>query len=44
MPKANSTFDFPIFDEKPRSPLRQWLYAQLRGAILDGRIGPGPII
>lgn len=41
MPKTRSTFDFPMFDESPRAPLRQWLYQRLRGAILDGRLKPG---
>ena len=41
MPKRKSTFDLPIFDEKPAAPLRQWLYRQLRAAILAGRLEPG---
>jgi len=41
MPKQSSTFDFPLFDRKPEAPLRPWLYAQIRSAILDGRFRPG---
>jgi GntR family transcriptional regulator/MocR family aminotransferase len=41
MPKAKSSFDFLFISTAPTPPLRQWLYQQVRSAILDGRLKPG---
>src|SRR3954465_13709065 len=41
MPKAISSFELTLDDRPPQQTLTSWLYAQLRLAILEGRLRPG---
>lgn len=41
MPKTITTFELTLDPRDPRQTLAAWLYAQLRSAILQGRLGPG---
>jgi GntR family transcriptional regulator/MocR family aminotransferase len=39
--KAVSSFDLALNHKPPHQTLTSWLYGELRGAILEGRLGPG---
>ena len=39
--KAVSSFELALNHRPPRQTLTSWLYGELRGAILEGRLGPG---
>ena len=41
MPKAISSFELTLEHRPPQQTLTTWLYAQLRLAILEGRLRPG---
>ena len=41
MPKTISTLELTLGDRPPQQTLTGWLYGELRGAILEGRLGPG---
>src|ERR687894_705328 len=41
MPKTVSSFELTLSSRPPRQTLTDWLYAELRGSILDGRLRPG---
>jgi GntR family transcriptional regulator / MocR family aminotransferase len=41
MPKIVSSFELTLNDRAPHQTLANWLYGELRGAILEGRLGPG---
>lgn len=41
MPKIVSSFELTLADRPPQQTLTSWLYAQLRSAILEGRLQPG---
>lgn len=41
MAKAISSFELTLREREPGQTLTQWLYAELRGAILEGRLRPG---
>src|SRR3954447_2781104 len=41
MPKPLSSFELPLHDRPPHQSLTSWLHAQLRLAIIDGRLRAG---
>ena len=41
MPKAISSFELTLDDRPQHQTLTSWLYAQLRLAIIEGRLRPG---
>jgi GntR family transcriptional regulator / MocR family aminotransferase len=41
MPKAISSFELTLKNRSPHQTLANWLYGELRSAILDGRLAPG---
>ena len=41
MPKTISSFELTLNLRQPHQTLTSWLYAELRAAILEGRLGPG---
>jgi GntR family transcriptional regulator / MocR family aminotransferase len=41
MPKTVSSFELTLNHRRPQQTLTSWLYAELRAAILEGRLGPG---
>src|SRR5690349_13490824 len=41
MPKSISSFELTLDNRPPHQTLTSWLYAQLRVAILEGRLRPG---
>src|SRR5580692_3009271 len=41
MPKAVSALDLTLNERPAHVPLTRWLHAELRAAILDGRLRPG---
>ena len=41
MPKAISSFELTLKSRSRHQTLTNWLYAELRSAILDGRLAPG---
>ena len=41
MPKTISALELTLRHRPPQQTLTGWLYGELRGAILDGRLGPG---
>ena len=41
MPKAISSFELTLKSRSPHQTLTNWLYSELRAAILDGRLAPG---
>jgi GntR family transcriptional regulator/MocR family aminotransferase len=41
VPKTVSSFELTLNARQPHQTLTSWLYAELRGAILEGRLGPG---
>ncbi|MCU1294414.1 MAG: Transcriptional regulator, GntR family domain / Aspartate aminotransferase [Bryobacterales bacterium] len=41
MPKNVSSFELTLNSRTQHQTLTSWLYAELRVAILDGRLGPG---
>jgi GntR family transcriptional regulator / MocR family aminotransferase len=41
VPKTRSSFELTLNARKPEETLTSWLYAELRAAILEGRLGPG---
>src|SRR4051794_18542621 len=41
MPKIISSFELTLETRPPQQALTSWLYAQLRVAIVDGRLRPG---
>src|SRR3954453_19002234 len=41
MPKPLSSFELPLHDRPPPQTLTSWLHAQLRLAIIEGRLRPG---
>jgi len=41
MPKTISSFELTLRDRPRQQSLTNWLYGELRSAILDGRLGPG---
>ena len=41
MPKDASSFELALAERPRRATLTHWLYAELRRAILDGRLRPG---
>ena len=41
MPKAISSFELTLKSRARHQTLTNWLYAELRSAILDGRLAPG---
>jgi GntR family transcriptional regulator/MocR family aminotransferase len=41
VPKTITTFELTLDPRSPRQTLAAWLYAELRSAILEGRLGPG---
>jgi len=41
MPKAISSFELTLKSRSRNQTLTNWLYSELRSAILDGRLGPG---
>src|SRR6202789_560316 len=41
MPKAVSSFELTLKSRSRHQTLTNWLYGELRAAILEGRLGPG---
>jgi GntR family transcriptional regulator / MocR family aminotransferase len=41
VPKTISSFELTLNHRRPHQTLTQWLYEELRSAILEGRLGPG---
>jgi GntR family transcriptional regulator/MocR family aminotransferase len=41
MPKAISSFELTLKSRSRHQTLTNWLYGELRSAILDGRLAPG---
>src|ERR1044071_979236 len=41
MPKTVSSFELTLSSRPPRQTLTDWLYAELRCSILEGRLRPG---
>jgi GntR family transcriptional regulator/MocR family aminotransferase len=41
VPKSISSFELTLNPRQPHQTLTRWLYAELRAAILEGRLGPG---
>lgn len=41
MSKTTGTFDLTLNHRGPRQSRASWLYGELRGAMLEGRLGPG---
>jgi GntR family transcriptional regulator/MocR family aminotransferase len=41
MPKTVSSLELTLSDRPPQQTLTDWLYAELRGSILEGRLRPG---
>ena len=41
MAKVVSSFELTLNECQPRQTLESWLYVELRGAILEGRLKPG---
>lgn len=41
MPKTFSALEFTLGDRSPEQSLTEWLYAELRSAVLEGRLRPG---
>src|ERR687890_704947 len=41
MPKTVSTLELTLSDRPSHQTLSEWLYSELRGSILEGRLRPG---
>src|SRR5919112_5929175 len=41
MPKTVSSLELALSSRPPQQTLTDWLYAELRRSILEGRLGPG---